>query len=180
MQTDTKCERKRNAKRTQTQRKRNANVVCVQRKRNGNFSLTATVCKVCKVNHIWLPDLLCSVTLLCSASRLPVGLLLCEIQLTWHFYTRQKVAIKLDFKLGMELKKYRNKAEMKERKKTTLHLQKIHTRYRVVFLRSFISALFLYFFQLHPYLKSSFTESFIPIFYSFSGGGGGVSKPTSN
>ena len=37
---------------------------------------------------------------------------------------------------------------------------KIHSRCRVVFLRSFISALFLYFFQLHPYLKSSFTETF--------------------
>ena len=29
-------------------------------------------------------------------------------------------------------------------------------------LRSFISALFLYFFRLHPYLKSSFTETFFP------------------
>ena len=35
-------------------------------------------------------------------------------------------------------------------------------RCTVVFLRSFISALFLYFFQLHPYLKSSFTETFFP------------------
>ena len=35
-------------------------------------------------------------------------------------------------------------------------------RCRVVFLRSFISALFLYFFRLHPYLKSSFTETFLP------------------
>ena len=33
-------------------------------------------------------------------------------------------------------------------------------RCRVVFLRSFISSLFLCFFQLHPYLKSSFTEVF--------------------
>ena len=33
-------------------------------------------------------------------------------------------------------------------------------RCKVVFLRSFISALFLYFFRLHPYLKSSFTETF--------------------
>ena len=33
-------------------------------------------------------------------------------------------------------------------------------RCRVVFLRSFISALFLYFFRLHPYFKSSFTETF--------------------
>ena len=35
-------------------------------------------------------------------------------------------------------------------------------RYRVAFLHSFISALFLYFFRLHPYLKSSFTETFFP------------------
>ena len=35
-------------------------------------------------------------------------------------------------------------------------------RCRVVFLRSFISALFLYFFRLHPYLKSGFTETFFP------------------
>ena len=35
-------------------------------------------------------------------------------------------------------------------------------RCRVVFLRSFISALFLYFFWLHPYFKSSFTETFFP------------------
>ena len=35
-------------------------------------------------------------------------------------------------------------------------------RCRVVFLCSFISALFLYFFLLHPYLKSSFTETFSP------------------
>ena len=35
-------------------------------------------------------------------------------------------------------------------------------RCRVVFLRAFISGLFLYFFRLHPYLKSSFTETFFP------------------
>ena len=38
-------------------------------------------------------------------------------------------------------------------------------RCRVVFLRSFISALFVYFFRLHPYLKSSFTETFFPSIY---------------
>ena len=45
---------------------------------------------------------------------------------------------------------------MKERKKTftALHLQEIHSRCRVVFLRSFISALFLYFF-LAPSLPES-------------------------
>ena len=35
-------------------------------------------------------------------------------------------------------------------------------RCRVVFLRSFISTLFLYFFQLHPYLKSSLQKNFSP------------------
>ena len=37
-------------------------------------------------------------------------------------------------------------------------------RCSVVFLRSFISALLLYFFQLHPYLKSSFTEIFFLVY----------------
>ena len=46
----------------------------------------------------------------------------------------------------MKQKKDRNKADTKERKKTTLHLQKIRSRCRVVFLRSFMSALFLSFF----------------------------------
>ena len=71
------------------------------------------------------------------------------------------------------MKKYRNKAVMNERKKTTLlvHLQKYTADVGyVVFLRSFISALFLYFFQLHPYLKSSFTQTFLPSFSFFFGG----------
>ena len=66
---------------------------------------------------------------------------------------------------------------MKERKKTTLATSaKIHTRCRVVLLRSFISALFLYFFGSIPNLKSSFTETFSLVSVLFSG----VSKPTSN
>ena len=43
----------------------------------------------------------------------------------------------------------------------------------VVFLCSFISALFLYFFQLHPYLKPSFSEIFSRSFFLSWGGGGG-------
>ena len=39
-------------------------------------------------------------------------------------YTREKSFCKTSFQVGMELKKYRNKAEMKERTKSTLHLQK--------------------------------------------------------
>ena len=47
--------------------------------------------------------------------------------------------------------KYRNKAEMKERKKTiyTLHLLHIFA----VFLAFFCLYNFLYFFQVHPWLK---------------------------
>ena len=41
---------------------------------------------------------------------------------------------------------------------------KIHSRCRLVFLGSFISALSLYSFQLHPYLKSSFI---VPSLFSF-------------
>ena len=62
----------------------------------------------------------------------------------------KKVSIKLHFMLKMGLKKDRNKAEVKERKKTTLHLLCIFGRCQVVFLHSFISALFLSFFQAHP------------------------------
>ena len=60
----------------------------------------------------------------------------------------------------MDLKKYRKKAVVKERKKTTLHLLCIFCRCRVVLLRCFISALFLYFFKVHPYSKWSFSETF--------------------
>ena len=63
----------------------------------------------------------------------------------------------------MELKKDKNKAEMKDRKKTTGHLQKFHSRCPVVFLRSFISALFLSFFNLHRSLSEmKFYRNFFP------------------
>ena len=44
---------------------------------------------------------------------------------------------------------------------------KITTKCRVVFLHSFISALFLYFFQVHLQVKWSFAETFFPSFGSF-------------
>ena len=56
-----------------------------------------------------------------------------------------KRSCKSSFHLGMGLKIVQNKEEIKEREKTTLHLQKVHSRCKVGFLRSFISALFLYF-----------------------------------
>ena len=63
----------------------------------------------------------------------------------------KKVSVKLDFKLGMELKKVQKQQGRDERTQEDYPTSaKMHTRCRVVFLRSFISALFLCFFQLHP------------------------------
>ena len=71
--------------------------------------------------------------------------------------TTGKSFCKTWFQVGIELKKYRNKDRMQEDCPTSAVYFR---RCRVVFLRSFISALFLYFFQLHPNLESSFTENF--------------------
>ena len=62
----------------------------------------------------------------------------------------KKVSVKLDFKLGKELKKVQKQGRDKRTQEDFPTSAKIHTRCRVVFLRSFISALFLYFFQLLP------------------------------
>ena len=56
---------------------------------------------------------------------------------------------------------------MKELKKTTYICKNLHSRCRVVFLYSSISALFLYFFQVHAYLKWTFSETFLLSFCSF-------------
>ena len=88
----------------------------------------------------------------------------------------EKVSVKLDFKLGMELKKVQKQGRDERTQEDYPTSSKIHSRCRVVFLRPFISALFLYFFQLHPYLKSSFTETFSLVSVLFWG----VSKPISN
>ena len=76
----------------------------------------------------------------------------------------------------MELKKVQKQGRDERTQEDYRTSAKIHTRCRVAFLRSFISALFLHFFQLHPYLKSSFTETFSLLSVLFSG----VSKPSSN
>ena len=64
--------------------------------------------------------------------------------------TSEKSFCKTFFHLGMGLKKDRNKAEIKESKKTTLHLLCIFCESQVVFFLSFNSALFLYFFRSTP------------------------------
>ena len=48
---------------------------------------------------------------------------MCHVLQTFRS-TREKVSTKLHFSWGWTLKKYRNKVEMKEHKKTTQHLQK--------------------------------------------------------
>ena len=88
----------------------------------------------------------------------------------------QKLGKKVSDKTSFQVGKYRNKAEMKTHKKTTLLRNDggkerqedytLHLLYvflfrhrfqsRVVVLCVFISALFLYIFQVHPYLKGSF------------------------
>ena len=69
----------------------------------------------------------------------------------------------------MNLKRYRKGAEMKEHRKTTRHQQKLHRTCRVVFLRSFIFASFLHFFQDHPYSKVC-RNIFLSYFLFFVGG----------
>ena len=88
----------------------------------------------------------------------------------------KKSFCKTSFQVGMELKKVQKQGRDERTQEDYPTSAKIHTRCRVVFLRSFISALFLYFFRLHPYLKSSFTETFPLVSVLFLG----VSKPISN
>ena len=84
-----------------------------------------------------------------------------------YFLTREKSFCKTWFQVGMELKKVQKQGRDERTQEDYPTSAQIHTRCRVVFLRSFISALFLYLYQLHPYLKSSFTETFSPSFCSF-------------
>ena len=59
-------------------------------------------------------------------------------------YTRgKKVYVKLDFKLGKELKKVQKQGRGERTQEDYPTSAKIHSRCRVVFLRSFTSALFL-------------------------------------
>ena len=62
----------------------------------------------------------------------------------------KKVSVKLDFKIGIELKKVQKQGRDERTQEDYRKSAKIHSRCTVVFLRSFISILFLYFFQLHP------------------------------
>ena len=78
-------------------------------------------------------------------------LLACVSITTIYIYILgKKVSVKLDFKLGMELKKVHIQGRDETTQEDYPTSAKIHTRCRVVFLRCFISALYVYFFQLHP------------------------------
>ena len=74
--------------------------------------------------------------------------------------TKGKSFCKTLVQLRMDRKKDRNKAEMKRHKKPIYPTFAVHIcKRQVVFLHSFISALFLSYFQFHPYLKGSFTQT---------------------
>ena len=72
---------------------------------------------------------------------------------------RKKFLKKRRFKQGRTGRKFRKKVEMKECKNTSLHLL-CFCRYRVVFLCSFISVLFLYFFRSIPTGNEVFQKLF--------------------
>ena len=83
---------------------------------------------------------------------------------------RGKSFCKTWFQVGMELKKVQKQGRDERTQEDCPTSTKIHSRSRVVFLRSFISVLLLYLFQLLPYLKSSFKEIFPLFSVLFSGG----------
>ena len=74
--------------------------------------------------------------------------------------TREKSFCKTWFEVGMEPEKVQKQGRDERTQEDYPTSGVYFCRCRVVFLRSFISALFLYFFRLHPYFKSSFTETF--------------------
>ena len=79
----------------------------------------------------------------------------CLIYKKWSVFSHatlilgKKSFCKTYFKLGKELKKVQKQGRDERTQEDYPTSAKIHTRCRVVFLRSFISALFLYFFQLY-------------------------------
>ena len=68
--------------------------------------------------------------------------------------TKGKISCKASIQLVIYLGKNRKMEDMKETKKTTRKLEKLHSRCRVLILHSFIAKWFLYLFQAHPFLKS--------------------------
>ena len=113
-----------------------------------NISSTATEWVHSRTNRIWG----CMVSNWGNMQKFQLRQISCS--------TREKSFCKTWFQVGMELKKVKKQGRDERTQEDYPTSAKIHTRCRVVFLRSFISALFLYFFQLHPFLKSSFTETF--------------------
>ena len=74
--------------------------------------------------------------------------------------TMEKSFCATSFQVGMDLKKVQKQGRDQRTQEHYPTPAVYFCRCRVVFLHSFISALFLYSFQVHPYLKWSFTETF--------------------
>ena len=67
--------------------------------------------------------------------------------------TRGNSFCKTSLQVGMDLSKVQKQGRDERTQEDYPTFVKIHSKCRVVFLHSFIPALFLYFFQIHPYLK---------------------------
>ena len=76
--------------------------------------------------------------------------------------TREKSFCKTWFQVGMELKKVQKQGRDERTQEEYRTSAKISTRCRVVFLRSFISALFLYLFSAPSLLEIKFYRNFFP------------------
>ena len=87
-----------------------------------------------------------------------------------YVYIREKRSSKTSFQLGMGLNNGQKQGRDEKRQEVYPAAAEIHNRCRIVFLRSFISALFLSFFQTHPYItETKFYRNFSPSFCSFLG-----------
>ena len=79
-----------------------------------------------------------------------------QYQLLSKLVLGRKSFYKTRFQVGMYLKKVQKQGRDEKTQKHYPTFAKIHSRCRVVFLRSFISTSFLYYFQVHPYSKTFF------------------------
>ena len=94
----------------------------------------------------------------------------CGIFCTPYLKLGGKSFCKTWFEVGMELKKVQKQGRDESTQEDYPTTAKIHIRSRVTFLRSFISALFLYFFNSIPTWNQVLQKLFSPSFCSFFGG----------
>ena len=95
-----------------------------------------------------------------------------KLHCTFHCInsTKEKKFCKTSYQVGMDPKKYKNKVrDERMQEDYTLHLPKIHSRCRAVFLRSFISCLVSALFSGPSSLEMKFCRNLFFSFCSFLG-----------